>query len=98
MATTGRLIGTSRGGWPRRGQASIAAAVRNLPSKQYVVVNRRLHTSLAMLGSDEFGGHFESSPDHHMHRLWGARMELVSKQLFQLFPTCLFTGKLSDIG
>jgi len=51
-----------------------------------------------MLGSDEFGGHFESSPDHHMHRLWGARMELVSKQLFQLFPTCLFTGKLSDIG
>jgi uncharacterized protein (TIGR02466 family) len=25
-------------------------------------------------------------------------MELLGKQLVQLFPTCLFTGKLSDIG
>ena len=25
-------------------------------------------------------------------------MELLSKQLFQLFPTCLFTGKISDLG
>ena len=33
-----------------------------------------------------------------MHRLWGARMELLGKQLVQLFPTCLFTGKLSDMG
>jgi uncharacterized protein (TIGR02466 family) len=34
-----------------------------------------------------------------MHRPWGAaRMELLGKQLVQLFPTCLFSGKLSDAG
>ena len=25
-------------------------------------------------------------------------MELLGKQLVQLFPTCLFSGKISDIG
>jgi uncharacterized protein (TIGR02466 family) len=34
-----------------------------------------------------------------MHGPWGAaRMELLGKQLVQLFPTCLFSGKLSDLG
>jgi uncharacterized protein (TIGR02466 family) len=33
-----------------------------------------------------------------MQRLWGTRMELLGKQLVQLFPTCLFSGKISDIG
>jgi uncharacterized protein (TIGR02466 family) len=34
-----------------------------------------------------------------MHRPWGAaRMELLGKHLVQLFPTCLFSGKLSDLG
>jgi uncharacterized protein (TIGR02466 family) len=52
----------------------------------------------SVLGSGAFWKLLRDFTSCHMHRLWGARMELLGKQVVQLFPTCLFTGKVSDVG